>query len=597
MGQGFDAIGVAARDVAAKADNGGSSPARIQGSILPELAASRILSPTENTWAGLFDSGEAISPPYDPWTLVCAVDESHTLSSRVEAYATNLTGFGYDLEPLFPLSDEAGQPVPPPDDAAAEKARAMLFLESCHQGGISALAMMVDTDIEGQGNGYVEVIRNAGGQVAALNHVQAFTMRLAPLSAPVRVDVPFRDPTTGEIVKIPRLQRFRRYVQIVDNRRVWFKELGDPRPMDANTGKYLDKAAGDGTDATEIVHLRIYHPAGAYGVPRWLPAASFSRAGREAIDTVLSWFLDAPIGLKVAMIAGGAWNAESYKKFLGEVDSRGRGSRNAFTVVALEADGNTAARDPLDETTRETAPRFALEDVAFALPPELFKGDDSLIRQAAKQIDEAFRLPPIYWGGSEDYSRAAANTARAVAEEQVFVPLRKSRWGDLINGRLFPALGINRWAVKFRGASTSDDAEILKSLTPIVQGGGLAPNALIRAANELLGQKQALIAEPWGERPLSLTTALLAMGADPNAPLAEVIAAAETRRAEAAAVAEAAARTAADPNADPALAEQATAAKAAAESATSIALDVIRQGRALVAKMEAAAAEAPEGNA
>lgn len=595
MGQGFDAIGVSARDVAAKADNGGSAPARIQGSTLPELAASRILPPTENTWAGLFDAGEAISPPYDPWTLVCAVDESQTLSSRVEAYATNLTGFGYDLEPLFPLADDAGQPIPPPDDAAAEKARALLFLESCHQGGISALAAMVDTDIEGQGNGYIEVLRNARGDVAALNHIQAFTLRLAPLSAPVKVEIPFRDPTTGEIVKVPRLQRFRRYVQIVDNRRVWFKELGDPRPMDANTGKYLDKAAGDGTDATEIVHLRIYHPAGAYGVPRWLPAASFSRAGREAIDTVLSWFLDAPIGLKVAMIAGGAWNADSYRKFLGEVDSRGRGSRNAFTVVALEADASTA-RDPMDETTRETAPKFALEDVAFALPPELFKGDDSLIRQCSKQIDEAFRLPPIYWGGSEDYSRAAANTARAVAEEQVFVPLRKSRWGDLINGRLFPALGINRWAVKFRGASTSDDAEILKALTPIVQGGGLAPNALIRAANELLGQKQALIAEPWGERPLSLTIALLTMGADPNAPLADVIAVAEAKRAEAAAVAEAAAQAATNAPTGPE-AEVAIAAKAAAEEAVGIALDVIRQGRALVAKMEAAAAEAPEGNA
>jgi len=594
MGE-FETIGVRAGTVA-KADDGGSKPARILGSMLPELAASRILPPTENTWGGLFSAGAAIAPPYDPWTLVCAVDESVTLSSRVEAMATNLTGFGWDLEPLFPTSDERGQPIPPPEDAAAEKARAALLLDTCAPGGFGAVAFPVDVDTEGQGNGYIEVLRNKGGDVAALNHVQAFTVRLAPLSEPVQVSIPFRDPTSGEIVTIPQMRRFRRYIQIVDNRQVYFKEFGDPRALNAKTGVYADAPIGGGLDATEMIHVRIYHPAGAYGVPRWIPAASYSRAGREAIDTILSWFLDAPIGLKVAMIAGGAWNAASYKKFLGELDSRGRGSGNAWSVVALEADASKAG-DPLDETTRETAPRFALEDVAFVLPKELYQGDDSLIRQASKQIDECFRLPPIYWGGSEDYSRAAANTARAVAEEQVFVPLRKSRWADLINGRIFPALGINRWAVRFRGASTSDDAEKLNGMKPLIDGGGASPNALIRLANELTGQSQALIAEPWGERPLALTTALLAMGADPNAPLSEVVAVAEAKRVEAAAVAAAAAEAAANPQTPPDQAEVAVAAKAAAEEAVGIALGVIREGRALVAKMEAAAEAAPEGRA
>ena len=144
---------------------------------------------------------------------------------------------------------------------------------------------------------------------------------------------------------------------------------------------------------------------------------------------------------------------------------------------------------------------------------------------------------------------------------------------------------------------SSDDAEKLSGMKPLIDGGGASPNALIRLANELTGQSQALIAEPWGERPLALTTALLAMGADPNAPLSDVVAVAEAKRVEAAAVAAAAAEAAANPQTPPDQAEVAVAAKAAAEEAVGIALGVIREGRALVAKMEAAADAAPEGRA
>jgi PBSX family phage portal protein len=510
-------------------DDGGGlgSSGRPTGSRLPVVAASRSIPHTSDVWARMVGAGEVVAPPYDPWLLVCAVEESDALADMIDAMATNIGGFGYDLKPQFPTRDEQEQPVDPPPGAEAERAELELFLASCNlKLGLEGVMDHADRDVETTGNGYVEALRDTEGRVAQLEPLPSFTMRLGRLSQPQLVEVPFRHPTTDEIVILPRYQRFRTFLQERDGRVVCFKEFGDPRAINSQSGEFkapgeswgVDKL-GNSLDGTEVIHVSIYATHSPYGVPRWIGAMPHVRVSREAGDLVVRWFEDAPIGAKMMMIAGGSWKSSSVKSALDRIDDMARGKENSFSIIAIEGEP-TGADDPIDET-KDAAPRILVEDLTFELP-EWVIGENSVVDQSRTRLGRTFRLPPIYWGASTDYSRAAANTARAVSEEQVFVPLRRLRWGSVFNNCILPSMGINFWRLQLRGANTSDDAS--DGVSDFTAGGGTSPNSLIKLWNERNGTDEALIGEPWGDRPLELTIALINKGLDPNKSLEELAA-------------------------------------------------------------------------
>lgn len=500
------------------------------GSALPVVSASRQIPQTPAAWNVLVDRGEVVPPPYDPWLLVCAYEESDILPPCIEAMATNIGGFGYELTPFFPKADEEGNPVDPPDGADEEKAEIELFLASLNlQLGFEGLLELVDRDTEITGNGFIEALRDVEGRVAQLEHVPAYTIRLGKLSTPQLVDCPFRHPTSGEMMILRRYRRFRSFVQIREGRVAYFKEYGDPRTINWRTGEYraagqswgLDQA-GNSLDGTELIHRRIYSPHTPYGVPRWIGAMPHVRAGRSAAEVLVDWFESAPIGVKIAMVAGGVWRSDSMDAALAKLDDQGRGKENAWSFVTLEASAD-ALRDPLDET-RENVPRIAMEDVSGVVPEAVYKGEDSIIEGSSKRVRRQFRLPPIYFGDSQEYSRAAASAGRATAEEQTFVPTRRLRWEVWFNNELLPSMEINFWGLRLKGANTGDDDATFRGLGPFIEGGGASPNQLIRLLAETTGQEYNTIKEAWADKPLPLVLAMLEKGMDPNEPLGDAMA-------------------------------------------------------------------------
>lgn len=513
-----------------QADVGGT------GSTLPVVSASRSIPDTGDLWANLTRDGRILEPPYDPWLLVCAVDESDTLPQCVDVMARNIGGHGFKLAPLFPTRDEVtGAEIEPPPEAQAERAELLIWLAALNAPtGLVGLLDLADRDCETVGWGTLEVLRDQAGRVADLGHVPAYTVRLAPEDPPVLVDRAVRHPDTGELVTVRRWARFRRFCQVKEGRTVWFKAYGDPRHVNWKTGEV--RAAnlepwpvdehGNSLEATELAYVRIYHPATPYGVPRWLGGIPHVRASRSAAELLVDYFENAPIGVKLAMIAGGRWKDGALDSLQDQINEAGRGRANAWNVLALEGEiGDGSAKDPLDET-KDAPARASLEDLSPELPPGLYLGRDSLIDRSSVRLRAMFRLGAIYFGDSEGESnRAAADTARAIGEEQVFRPIRAARWESLLNGQILPSLGVNYWRIELEGATTADDTEGLgRMLGHLVQGGGASPNGLARLYAETTGQAVELIAEPWGDRPLQLTLALLTAGLDPNKPLAELAA-------------------------------------------------------------------------
>lgn len=515
---------------------------RVQGSVLPVVAASRRVEQTAGKWAGLIDKGQVIAPPYDPFELVCAVEESDTLPQAISAMATNVGGFGYELVPLFKTTDpDTGDKLPPPPEAESERAVLELFLASCNlELGLAGLLELADTDCETIGWATIEVLRNAAGEVAAFEHVPAYTMRLGRTLPRVLVECPFRHPTTGKLVTIPRWRTFRLLVQQQAGRVVYFKSYGDPRHVNSATGEVQATAwgtdeQGNDLNATEVIYRRIYAPHTPYGVPRWVGGSPHVRAGREAAELLVDWFLNAPIGMKLALVAGGTFKADSLADAMDKIDNGSRGSDHAWSLVTLEAESDSTG-DPLADEGKDRPPSLALEDVTYEVPPSLYFGDGNLIDGSHRRIRRMFKLPAIYFGDSEaESNRAAADTARAVAEEQVFRPLRRLRWETLFNSELLPSMGVNFWSVRLLGAVTGDNEAAFRGLGPFNEGGGTSVNSLRRVFAETVGlESAALINEPWADKPLTLVIELVKLGLDPNKSMTDLAADVQAKADEAA---------------------------------------------------------------
>lgn len=66
---------------------------------------SNVLETDENTRT-LFSKGNAVEPPIDPVTLAHLFEMSGALRSNIDAYCTNIDGFGYTFEPMLDLDDD-----------------------------------------------------------------------------------------------------------------------------------------------------------------------------------------------------------------------------------------------------------------------------------------------------------------------------------------------------------------------------------------------------------------------------------------------------------------------------------------------------------
>ena len=132
---------------------------------------------------------------------------------------------------------------------------------------------------------------------------------------------------------------------------------------------------------------------------------------------------------------------------------------------------------------------------------------DGLFQEYCKnnrdKIRSAFRLHPIYTGESQDYTRATADTARQVTEEQVFQPERDDI-AFMFNNTLKRILLIKSVSMKFVAPTISDKAEIAKAVSPYVMAGAATPNMLIDALGDLLGKSFEPFEGEWADKPMQL---------------------------------------------------------------------------------------------
>ena len=469
----------------------------------------------QGSWQALHE------PPYSFYALMRMPQDNSTLNQCIDAMVTNIDGHGYRFEYIG--EDQDGEKS---SEAEAEK---KIFEDLINYPNddytFQELRDRVRRDYETLGNAYIEVGRDMLGRVVMLSHLPAHTIRLTNRE-PEPVDVQITLPREGGKEMNRTVQkRFRRFVQMVGNRRVFFKEFGDPRLIDPANGMEMQQKgkAALAASATEVIHLRPYNPDSPYGLPRWFNQMR-NVLGQSQAETVnLDFFRDNAIPAMMLLVAGGAVTQASIDELQQHFNSvRGRGSMQRVMIVEATGDQNAA-----DQEGRIPPPKVELKPLIHERQTDAtFLEYD---KQASDKIRSAFRLPPLYLGRSEDMTYATAKTAYEVAESQVFSPERQ-KFDDIINRKILSTYQPKYWEFRSNPPRLSDHDALVNALGQFDAAGALTPNVAIGIANEMFDLQIPNIEEEWGNYPMSMVSTLLGASklkvdlqntepVDPNAPM------------------------------------------------------------------------------
>jgi PBSX family phage portal protein len=298
-------------------------------------------------------------------------------------------------------------------------------------------------------------------------------------------------------------KRFRKFVMITSTARNnyrWFKEYGDPRKMNAETGLYEEEEGyKTGNEATEILHFKIGNDT--YGVPRW-SGNVMNAMGIHSADYVnYDLFENQVVPPLAIMVSGGKLTAESIedvKSIL--LGKKGVENFNKVLVIEAQSEGdigqNTSVKIELKEMS--TARK---EDAMFV----------TYIDGGEHRVRGSFRLPPLYLGRADSYSKSTADSSKMVAEEQVFVPERQL-FDEIINLTIMEEIGSKYHLFKSKGPRLITGEQIIDGFREFGKLGVFTINEGIRVANRTLGLDITTYDQKWADYPVAIVLELVKLG-------------------------------------------------------------------------------------
>lgn len=284
-----------------------------------------------------FKGLRVINPPFDLAKLMQWMDISVAHNAAIRTKVQDSVGIGWHLEQI--------------DESASEVDRELLeefFSEVNEVDDINSLSKKVYTDLEGSGNGYIEIARGADNKVSGLFHIPAITVR----------------------VHISR----RKYVQMIGSKKVWFKLFGESKAMNKNTGNFETVAKPEDV-ANEIIHLKTYTwRSQHYGLPEWLPAVFPMFGEQKEKEYNINFFGSFGIPAYAVILKGMALNPDiedAIKRYF-ETEIKGNPHK---TMVFTTPEGGEIEFQPLNVTTKEASFRVFRRDnrddilTAHRVPP------------------------------------------------------------------------------------------------------------------------------------------------------------------------------------------------------------------------------------
>jgi PBSX family phage portal protein len=460
----------------------------------------------EDPFKVLTEAGRLISPPFDMLTLAMLPEHNTELNQCIEAMEVNIEGFGHRFVPRVNLdgtAEEFGV-----SGEAFEEMRKQVRLERVQLENFFLYASMRESfistrrklrrDLETTGNGYLEVIRAANGKIQGFNHLPSYQMRLGRLDAEqalVKIPILELQPDgSTEVATIQSWERFRlfaqsrslrsthsRTVSIGGHKIRWFKEFGDPRHYNCDTGEVetSEKSVPEDKRANEVLHFKIYSPRSPYGLPRFIGNLLSIFGDRASEEINYTTFRNNNIPSMLLMVSNGQLTQGTVDRITDFVESQIQGSENYSKFLIIEAEGEDDGED-ISPVKIDAKPLTEVQQ-KDALFQNYSENNQDKVRRA-------FRLPPILVGRAQDYTRTTAETSRRVADEQIFAPER-DEFDSTMNRRIFPVMGVVYHSYKSNSPNTTDNQELVKMLSGAEKTGGMTPRIARRMLEDVLGQE------------------------------------------------------------------------------------------------------------
>lgn len=377
-------------------------------------------------WTGVETQEDRIvlKPPYDLAHLRDLGEVNNTLEPCVSAYEINIDGTGAVLE--------VGGDVVKEEDA---KGKALefydFFAEIAPRKSLLTLRKALRRDLEYTGNAYMEVVRNFAKEIICINLIPSLTMRLCRLGEAVSMKQTLR---RGGVEKDYFFQmRPRAYAQVVGARLVYFKDFGVDTDIHKATGKWQKEQLPFLERGNEIVHFTVHKASNSpYGIPRWIAQTPSVIGSRQAEELNLGYFDSGGLPPILIFLSGGYLGQETRKQldtmFNAKAKEKIRGA-----VIEVSPSGGSIDKEGSSNISIE---RFGSETTQDSL---FEKYDD----KCERKVRRAFRLPPLFFGASEDHTLATATVAYVIAEAQVFAPERLE-FDDSFNTTIMAAMDPTR---------------------------------------------------------------------------------------------------------------------------------------------------------
>ncbi len=395
-----------------------------------------------------------ITPVLDLKGLENMVEHSSILPQCINAYKANIAGFGLGVRYKDDLTDT------PELEDEFNKLSSILDLLSAECDTKEVFEKVIEAR-ETYGIAYLEVIRNGAGQVIEVSFVEDIPSieKTVPLGRYINTGYYYK----GE--RVVRKKQFRKYRQCINAKTVYFKEFGDKRIMDKNTGEYVNYVSVE-NEANELLEFRLGNKA--YGQVRWIGQMLGIDGSRKAENLNNSYFENGRHTPLAVLINGGTLTDDSYEKLKTYMDDI-KGEKGQHSFLLLEAESNEDSAD----YGNDKKINIELKSLADILQhDELFQ---DYLENNRKRVQSAFRLPDLYVGYTTDFNRATAQTAMEVTEEQVFQTERQSlAW--IINNKLLNEYGFQHVEVYFKEPDISNPDDLFKLLSVCNNAGGLTPN-------------------------------------------------------------------------------------------------------------------------
>jgi len=443
------------------------------------------------------NKNEILIPPYSPIKLSTVVENSSILGQCVDAMVLNTDGFGIQFFYTGDIKDEKSKEV-----LAERKMLESFFKKVNEKESFTTVRKLMRKDLETTGNGYIEIIRTLSKEIGLIYHADCKNIRLQKKQKkPTNIQV--KVLRKGKMATVTVGKRFRKFVMITSTSMKsyrWFKEYGDSREMNADSGKYKEETGYKaGNPATELLHFKIGNAP--YGIPRWsgnIPNAM----GMHSADFVnYDLFENQVVPPLAIMVSGGKLTneaVEDVKSIL--IQKKGVENFNKVLVLEAQSDGDIGDKSAIKIDVKELS--FARKEDAMFV--KYIDGGEHRIRGS-------FRLPPLYLGRADSYSKSTADSSKMVAEEQVFVPERQS-FDEVIDNTIMEELGAAYHSFRSKGPRLITGEQIIEGFKEFGKLGVFTINEGIRVANRSLGLDITTYDKSWAEYPVAIVLELAKMG-------------------------------------------------------------------------------------